>query len=195
MNGKTALLAILVGLALAAATIQISVWVSGTPLPIMSKLPDFHLIDQDGAPFSLKDLTETATLVDFVFTRCMGPCPMMALEMGKLQTKFADSPNIRFLSISVDPTNDSPKTLTEYGASIGAIPGKWNFATGDGDSIVALSEKGFKLPASTWPAEHSTRFVLVDKKGQIRGYYESTDPEWMKTLVKDIGRLLRSKEG
>jgi len=195
MKGKTVLLLMLVGLGLAAVAIKSSVRWGGSPLPVMSQLPDFSLIDMNGQHFGLKELSETATVVDFVFTRCMGPCPMMALEMGKIQAKFADSPKIRFVSISVDPAYDKPAVLSEYATSVGAIPGKWIFATGEGDSIVALSEKGFMLPASTWPTEHSTRFVLVDKQGRIRGYYDSVEAESMTTLVADIEKLLRSKEG
>jgi len=184
-----------VGLGLAALAIKSAVRWGGTPLPVIAQLPHFSLYDQNGQPFTLTSLTQTATVVDFIFTRCLGPCPMMAVEMGKIQKKFADSPNLHFVSVSVDPSHDKPPVLTEYASSIGAIPGKWNFLTGDGDSIIALSEQGFKLPASTWPAEHSTRFVLVDKRGQIRGYYDSSDDQSMEKLTEDIGRLLRSKEG
>ncbi len=195
MKGKTVLLLFLAGLGLAALTIKSAVRWGGTPLPVFSELPGFSLIDQTGQPFSLRDLTKTAAVVDFVFTQCQGPCPMMALEMGKIQNRFANSAGIRFVSISVDPANDTPPVLTEYAEMVGATSGKWIFLTGVGDSIVALSEQGFKLPASTWPVEHTTRFVLVDKRGQIRGYYDSVEEESMKTLIEDIDKLLRSKEG
>lgn len=195
MRGKTFLIVLIVGLGLAALTIKYVAKSSGTALPIITELPGFLLIDQNGNQFGLAELTRTATVVDFFFSRCMGPCPMMAIEMGKLQQEFAGNPNIRFVSISVDPQNDTPEVMTEYARGIGAMPDRWFFLTGPADSIVALSEKGFKLPALALPVEHSTHFVLVDKKGRIRGYYDSTDDKSMKILAKDIDRLLRSREG
>jgi protein SCO1/2 len=194
MRGKTALLLMIAGLALAALALRLSVRSNGTPLPIFDNLPEFTLTSQDSLPFHLSDLKQSATIVYFFFTRCMGPCPMMALEMGKLQSRFADSTNICFISISVDPRHDQPTVLRDYAELVDAMPGRWLFFTGDGDSIMKLSEEGFKLPASTWPVSHSTQFVLVDRFGRIRGYYESTEPKAMEDLVKDIGRLLRSKE-
>jgi len=195
MRGKLAV-GLIFGLALVGAlALAIVVRRGATPLPIHGNLPDFNLIDQDGKPFGLEQLKGTATVVDFFFTTCMGPCPMMAVEMGKLQTRFEAEPKLRFVSISVDPRNDSTAALRAYGESVGAKAGKWLFLTGDGDAITKLSEEGFMLAASTWPVGHSTKFVLVDKIGRIRGYYDSVDEKAMKDLVKDIGRLFRSNEG
>lgn len=194
MNGKTAL-ALIFGLAaVAALAIKIAVRMGGEPLPIISELPPFELTDNSGRRFTLNNLIRSATVVDFIFTRCQGPCPMMAAEMGKLQRAFVAQEGLRFLSISVDPAYDTPQVLTEYGAAVGADPGRWTFLTGSAESIVQLSEQGFKLAASTWPVEHSTRFVLVDRRGRIRGYYDSADSEAMTGLAEDIGRLLRHWE-
>ncbi len=195
MRGKVAL-AWIFGLAgLGALGLMLSVKNGGEPLPVIETLPDFHLSDQNSQPFGLAEMKGKAAIVDFFFTHCKGPCPMMAVEMGKLQKRFADIEAIRLISISVDPANDSSQVLTEYAQAVGAQPGKWIFLTGPGDSIVKLSEQGFKLAASTWPVGHSTKFTLVDKTGRIRGYYDSGDDKAMKDLTDDVGRLLRSREG
>jgi len=193
MRGKTIVL-IIFGLAgLGALGISLSVRFGGQPLAVIDNLPEFSLIDQDGKQFGLEQLKETATVVDFFFSRCMGPCPMMAAEMAKLQAIFDAEPRIRFVSISVDPANDTPQVLTEYATSVGAKPRRWKFLTGEGEAIVKLSEEGFKLGASTWPVDHSIKFVLVDKFGRIRGYYDSSEAKAMKDLALDVGRLLRNQ--
>lgn len=189
-------LALIFGLAaLGALTLLLVVKHGAEPLTIISNLPDFQLTASDGTPFGLEQLKGKASVVDFFFTRCQGPCPMMAREMGKLQELFSGTDKLRFVSISVDPTNDSCSVLRDYGKSVGADSTRWPFLTGDPEGITSLSENGFKLAASTWPVGHSTKFTLVDKLGRIRGYYDSTDPKAMKDLVDDIGRLFRSGEG
>ena len=149
MRGKTAL-ALIFGMAgLGAIGIALAVHFGGSPLSIISNLPEFSLVDAQDRPFTLKEMKGTAAVVDFFFTRCQGPCPTMALEMGKLQQQFAADPRLRYISISVDPTNDTTAVLRDYASSVGAMPERWLFLTGDPDSITTLSEKGFMLPAST----------------------------------------------
>jgi len=193
MRGKIVVLLLFLFAGLGALGITLAVRFGGEPLPVISNVPDFSLSDQDGKPFDLNRLKETAVVVDFFFTRCMGPCPMMAAEMAKLQAFFSDDPRIRFVSISVDSKNDSASVLREYAESVGAKPERWLFLTGDPLAVTALSEEGFKLAASSWPVGHSIKFVLCDRQGRIRGYYDSSDAKEMETLRKNIVKLLRSE--
>jgi len=164
---------------------------SDSGLPVLGHLPDFSFTDQTGRQYGLAEMKGRLTIVDFIFTRCKGPCPMMAVEMAKQAAALRDFPAVQFLSISVDPDYDSPEVLAAYAEAIGATAFNWTFLNGPAQAVVSLSESGFRLPASTSPPEHSTRFVLVDDRGQIRGYYASEDDFAMKTLTEDSKRLAR----
>ena len=120
--------------------------------------------------------------------------------MAKLQTEMADSSDLAFVSISVDPEHDVPEVLARYADRFKADPHRWLFLTGEKKEIYRLAQEGFHLsavPASDKRGEeadvvlHSSRFVLIDGKGQIRGYYESSDGEARKRLRRDLKTLLR----
>lgn len=154
---------------------------------------EFSLIDSSGRPFTLSDLKGRTSVVDFVFTRCLGVCPTMTAEMRALQDRLPKG--IRLISISVDPENDTPEVLASYGRVHGADPERWLFLTGDRDTIHKLSIESFKLlvdpdgGSAAEPIVHSTRFVLVDRDAVIRGYYDSTEREAMDRLVADAKAL------
>ena len=66
----------------------------------------------------------------------------------------------------------------------------WYFLRGDIVDIIELSENGFFLSASLLPGGHSTRFVLVDQKKQIRKFYEGTVDANVMELQNDIVTLI-----
>ena len=112
--------------------------------------------------------------------------------MGRFQKTLASS--IQFVSVSVDPARDTPKKLAVYANQVGADPLRWHFLTGPEREISSLVQQGFRLAFAegTDPAEpitHSQRFVLVDRLGQIRGYYPSDDPQAIDRLIRDAGSL------
>jgi protein SCO1/2 len=157
-------------------------------------LPDFSLTDQTDKMISLADLKGKVWVADFIFTNCGGTCPMMTGKMRRLQDTLPAE--IRMVSITVDPARDTPKILAAYAAEQGATRDRWLFLTGDKQSLYDLCVKGFKLPldeSGGTPAEpiaHSTRFVLVDKEGEIRGYYSGTEDDDMQRLSADARKLL-----
>jgi protein SCO1/2 len=157
-------------------------------------LPDFSLTDQTDKTVTLNDLKGQVWVADFIFTNCGGTCPMMTDKMRQLQEKLPAE--VRMVSITVDPSRDTPKALAAYAAEHGATRDRWLFLTGDKQALYDLCIKGFKLPldeAGGTPAEpiaHSTRFVLVDKQGEIRGYYTATEEEDVKRLAEDAKKLL-----
>jgi len=117
----------------------------------------------------------------------------MTDEMRKLADALPME--IRLVSFTVDPTRDTPRVLAAYAAEHGATSDRWLFLTGDRQALYDLCIKGFKLPLDTeggTPAEpiaHSTRFVLVDKQGAIRGYYSGIERDELKRLATDAKRL------
>jgi protein SCO1/2/putative membrane protein len=154
--------------------------------------PQFKLTNQDNQPFSDADLKGKTWIVDFVFTRCGGPCPMMTQKMVKL-SKEIHSPDARFVSISVDPTYDTPTVLKQYAKDQGATDPRFVLLTGEPKTIYELAEKGFKLTAR--PSldgsviEHDERFLLIDGKGGVRGIYHTKDDALMAQLVVDAQSL------
>jgi protein SCO1/2 len=117
----------------------------------------------------------------------------MTEKMRKLQAALPA--DLRLVSFTVDPNRDTSKVLAAYAAEHGATRERWLFLTGDKQMLYDICIKGFKLPVEDDPGTplepitHSTRFVLVDKQGQIRGYYSGTEDQEMNRLVADAKRV------
>jgi protein SCO1/2 len=163
-------------------------------------VPDFSLIERSGKRIKLSDLQGKIWVADFFYTNCKDACPLQSAEMAKLQTEMGDGSDLALVSISVDPEHDVPNVLAKYAERFKADPGRWLFLTGEKKEIYRLAQEGFRLsavPASDKEREetdvilHSSRFVLVDGKGQIRGYYDSSDAAALKRLRRDLKTLRR----
>lgn len=161
------------------------------PLPVLGKLPEFELVDQNGEMFSLADLQGKMWLADFIFTTCGGPCPIMSSQFARLQDKYSPFEDFRLLSISVNPEYDTPPILKEYGDRYGADHSRWTFLTGEREAIHTLAVDGFHVGSIEEPVFHSTRYILVDSGARIRGYYISTEPDELARLERDL-RILNS---
>ena len=161
-------------------------------LPIIGQLPEFNLVDQKGQPFSLQDVKGSVWLADFIFTTCLGPCPIMTERMRMVQRDLQDMENLKFVSFTVNPDYDTPDVLSKYGERFRADTSSWSFVTGKYEQIRELVAHGFKMGDTEEIVFHSTRFALVDEEGNIRGYYSGTEPEEHETLTRDIKRLLNS---
>ncbi len=166
--------------------------------PRFGRLPAFTLEDHYGHPATLAGLKGRIWVADFIFTRCGGACPAMTARMARLRGEVPDE--VAFVSFTVDPANDTPEALARYAANFKADP-RWRFVTGPQKDLYALSTEGFKLAAMEVPPNqqttgegdgpflHSSKFVLVDRLGEIRGYYDSTDEDEVRKLRADIGRI------
>lgn len=167
-------------------------------LPMLGSVPDFSLTGYNGQQLTHNDLVGRITVVDFIFTRCAGICPVMTHQMRKLQDAFVQMPDVRFLSITVDPEYDTPEVLRKYAHAAGASPHRWMFLTGDKANIHQLARKGFRLGVEETggtedePIIHSSMFVLVDRQGRIRGYYNGLEKEAVERLMGDIKTLVRN---
>ena len=161
------------------------------------KLPSFQLTNQNGQAFGSGQLAGKIWIADFIYTTCPGPCPMISSRMSELQKPLENS-DVHLVSFSVDPEKDTPAVLRDYAAKLQAQPGRWDFLTGSKSAIYKLSHDGFKLAVSDGSAEqglpiHSTRMVLVDRRGQIRGYYDAVEADAITNLVADTNHLLREQ--
>ena len=173
-------------------------------LKAFGAVPEFSLIERDGRRIPLSDLKDSVWIVNFIYTNCPDTCPIQSAQMRQIQEDFKNEKNLRLVSITVDPTRDTPQVLSEYANRFTADPARWFFLTGEKEMIYKFAQEGFRLGAVEIPHEkrpesgathtHSPRFVLVDREAQIRGYYVSTDAEGMKRLRRDLKVLLRGAE-
>jgi len=160
-------------------------------------LPNFSLTERSGQVVGLSDLLGKVWVADFIYTTCPGPCPILTGRLSELQKAVGGEAGVRLVSISTDPDNDTPETLKAYADRFKAGP-HWLFLTGNKDGIYALAREGFKLPIAAAAAAgeaivHSTRLVLVDKTGAVRGFYDGAADVPSQGLVSDIRRLLEEK--
>jgi len=160
-------------------------------------VPGFQLSNQNGQPFGSAQLAGKIWIADFIYTTCPGPCPTISSRMSELQ-KPLEKADVRLVSFSVDPQKDIPEVLRRYAEKLQAEPGRWDFLTGPKSAIYKISHDGFKLAVSDGSdvqgiPVHSTRMVLVDRHGQIRGYYDATEPEAITKLLADTNHLLREQ--
>ena len=160
-------------------------------------VPPFQLVNQSGQPFGSAQLAGKIWIADFIYTMCPGPCPMISSRMSDLQKPLEKS-DVHLVSFSVDPEKDTPRVLRGYAEKLQADPARWDFLTGPKTAIYKLSHDGFKLAVSDGMDEqgipvHSTRIVLVDRHGQIRGYYDATEPDAITKLLADTNHLLREQ--
>ena len=175
-------------------------------LPIISPVADFTLTNQEAAAVSLADLRGHVWLADIIFSRCAGPCPRLTRQMKEIQQSLPAQSQARLVTLTTDPTYDTPAVLKAYAGKFGADTSRWHFLTGSKKEIAALAGDSLKLTAlEKTPSErqspedlfiHSTIFVLVDKQGRLRGFFETASddlrPEQVKArILADVRRLER----
>ena len=161
------------------------------------KIAAFELINQNGDTITQEGYKDKIYVADFFFTRCQTICPIMTTNMGRLQEVFKNDDDIKLLSLSVTPDMDSVTILREYADKMGVIDAKWNITTGDKKHIYELARKSYfavldEGDGGVQDFIHTENFVLVDKRQQIRGFYDGTDNEDIKRLVSDI-RILQNE--
>jgi protein SCO1/2 len=166
-------------------------------LPNFGIAPPFQLTNQDGQLFGSANLADKIWIADFIYTTCPGPCPMISSRMSEMQ-KPLEKTDVHFVSFTVDPNKDTPERLRQYADRLHAQPGRWDFLTGPKSTIYELSTQGFKLAASENGGDqgqplHSTRMILVDRRGRIRGYYDATEVDAVTILVADANHLLKAQ--
>ncbi|MEK7710480.1 MAG: SCO family protein [Planctomycetota bacterium] len=170
------------------------------PLPVGPEIPDFKLTERSGRTVTRADLLGKVWIADFIFTRCSGPCPELSARMQRMQISFKDKPDVKLVSFTLDPKNDTPAALQDYAKRFYAEPDRWWFlTTSDEGEMRTLVQKGFfqtVIPASgTSEMIHSEYFVLIDRGGRIRAAYSGLDADTKPRLVADVAKLLREPPG
>ena len=166
---------------------------SHSRLPTLGAVPDFTLTDQTGSEFvSASALAGRVWVADFFFTNCPGPCPRMSSQMRQVQTALT-STGVRLVSYTIDPEHDTPRVLADYASNYHAQDGVWYFLTGPLETLRMLDRDVFKLGDIDGSLDHSTRFVLVDRKSQVRGFYLTSEPDAIPKVIADAKSLLRER--
>lgn len=161
--------------------------------PIDFELPDFELLDHEKKPFKKSDLLGKVWVVDFVFTSCPVVCPTMTKRMSDLAKELDAEDGVRFLSITVDPENDTPEKLKAFGEQHGHLTPRWRFVTGEPKMVDDTVVKGFLMAVRRGSARadisHAERFVVVDERAHVRGLYD-TDPEGLAAIKARVRELI-----
>ena len=169
------------------------------------RIADFAFTNQNGKTITQEDYKGKIYVADFFFTTCPTICPIMTDNMGWLQSQIKDMPDVMLLSHSVTPDTDTPAVLKAYAKKKGVIDSKWNLVTGDKKDIYYIARKSYLAVKTANSSElydmvHTENFILVDKEGRIRGFYNGTNldnevdgEKNVKQLLEDI-KFLRENE-
>ncbi|MCO5279950.1 MAG: SCO family protein [Chitinophagales bacterium] len=157
-------------------------------------VPKFKFINQFGDTVTEKDVAGKYFVADFFFTKCPSICPKMKAQMLRVYEKYGKRNDFLILSHTIDPKRDSVHVLFEFAHKLG-IDKNWYFLTGDKEQLFATADKYLiaaqEDPESPGGFAHSGNFVLADKDGKIRGYYDGTNPESVDKLIGDLAKLFK----
>ena len=161
------------------------------------RIADFSLINQNGETITQEFYKNKIYVADFFFTTCQTICPIMTDHMYDIQKETISDPDVLLLSHSVTPEIDSVAQLKRYAKKKLVNASKWNLVTGDKKQIYELARKSYlavKDAGSGGPFDmiHTENFMLIDKKQQIRGFYDGTEAEEIERLLEDIKVLKAS---
>ncbi len=160
------------------------------------KISDFSLINQNGETVTQSKYDNKIYVADFFFTTCQSICPIMTKNMKDIQDKLIKDSEVLLLSHTVFPEIDSVEVLKKYAVENQVIDSKWDLVTGDKKEIYDLARKSYLAAKDNIFGEyemiHTENFVLIDKKKQIRGFYDGTNKEEIDRLYKDIKILKNS---
>jgi len=170
-------------------------------LSVISYVKPFQFTNQNGIPFTDKDLLGKVTVVEYFFTTCKGICPKMNTNMKIIYETFKAEPNFLILSHTCNPETDSVPVLKRYADSLKVDSHIWVFLTGRKDSLYKLARTAYLLddPKNSFEKIedqfiHTQFFALVDKDGRVRSQiYDGLKKDELEKLKKDIGILLAEK--
>ena len=166
---------------------------SAPPVPTPEIAPDFELVGHDGEAFALSGLRGRAVFMDFIFTTCPGPCPVLTASHVRLQRRLPPelAERTHFVSVSLDPETDTPERLRRYAGKHRADLSRWTFATGDPERVQAvLDAYGIgRVRTPDGQIDHLVISFLISPGGEIVGRYpglQKSEP----ALIADLRRTL-----
>jgi cytochrome oxidase Cu insertion factor (SCO1/SenC/PrrC family) len=160
------------------------------------QLVDFSLTDRTGRTVTRADLAGRFLVVDFLFTSCSLTCPVVNGHMAQIQQLTTNQPDVKLLSLTVDPRDDTTAVLSEYGHKYGADTNRWWLLTGDKSTLYHLIGTSFLSadlddPFTYMPGNwsHTERIAVVDPQGNVRAYFDGLSENVATAVADEIGRL------
>lgn len=159
-------------------------------------LVDFSLTDSSGRPVKRADLDGKILVVDFLFTSCSTTCPAVNAQMAQIQQMTTNQPDVKLVSLTVDPRDDTPTVLQKYGQGFGADTNRWLFLTGEKAVLYNLIASSFLAqdlndPFAYMPGNfsHTERIAIVDSQGNLHGYFDGLNQNTATAVVEEIAKL------
>ncbi len=170
---------------------------SGCTDPLNKQFPvlgeatrEFSYQNQDGETVTREIFSDKIVVTDFFFTTCPTICPIMKRQMHRVYEAYKDNDEVLLFSHTIDPEHDTVEVLNNFATGLGINSERWQMVTGDQDDIFAMAKhymlgalKNDEVPGGYI---HSGSFVLIDKKGQVRAYYNGTDEAEVNKLIEDL---------
>ena len=180
---------------------------------VKKRVPDFVFTNQDERLISNEDYLGKVYVIEFFFTTCPTICPIMNVNMKRLEEAFGTRDDFGIASFTIDPKKDTPEQLKRYAENLGVFSQNWHFLTGDASTIYELANTGFNIFAGINPKvaggfEHQGYFALVDQNGYLRSrtdrfgnpivYYlgipeSELDIQGTDMLLEDVQKLLENE--
>lgn len=159
-------------------------------------LAEFTLTNATGLPVTRTDLNGKILVVSFLLTSCSLTCPVVTKHLAEVQSLTAGQPDVRLLSLTVDPRDDTVPELAKYGAKYGADPRRWFFLTGDKTALYDLISASFlnqdlNDPFVYMPGNfsHTERVAVVDAQGRTQAYFDGMRDDVAASVAAEIDRL------
>lgn len=168
---------------------------ASTLVPIGETIPEFALTDQDGQTLSLRALRGKVVAVSFIYTRCPLPdyCPRVIANLSSLRNRFRSrlGVDLMLLTVTFDPTHDTPGRLKAYAESYKVdVPG-WRFLTGPPEEIARVCAL---FGVESWPEDglitHTLQTAVIDRDGRLAAAAEGKD-----FTPRQLGDLVASALG
>jgi protein SCO1 len=160
------------------------------------QLVDFSLTDRTGRTVTRSDFDGKFMVVDFLFTSCSLTCPVVNGQMAQIQQLITNQPDVKLVSLTVDPRDDTTDVLAKYGERFGADTNRWLLLTGEKTTLYDLIATSFLNqdlddPFSYMPGNfsHTERIAVVDPRGNLCGYFDGLNQNTATAVVEEINRL------
>lgn len=188
------------GVSLALLGLLGGVWAARSPKGTLPPHPrrhltDFTLIDRTGRIVTRAALTNHVLVVNCVFTSCSLSCRAVNDRMAEIQERVADQPDVRLVSLTVDPRTDTPPVLARFADRYRADTNRWLFLTGEKAGLYYLLRTSFLTPAKELAGivpggfADTDRIFLVDARGEVREVFDGLKPGTPQEVVTAIARL------
>lgn len=153
-------------------------------------LADFEFTERSGKKVRITDLKGNIVVVNFFFANCPGSCRQFTSTVAGLQAEFKQ-PDVRFVSVTIDPSTDTPDHLQAYANQFGADPDRWWFLNAP---LRDTMELGLALHVTVGEKTHTDELILIDREGIIRGTYDHKESVKLAQFKKDLKKLIDEKE-